>query len=83
MTLTQQEINRYNNWMKGLWKDINSKKSYSQKKYLQQLHNMPRRNCCCDNNRDNYYAPNYHNNYYSSNNVYITGNNLGKVGYLF
>ena len=26
MTLTQQEINRYNNWMKGLWKDINSKK---------------------------------------------------------
>lgn len=89
MTLTQEEINRYKDWMEGLWKDINSKKPYSEKKYLQQMNNIPRRKSCCDNNydnkRDNYYAnaPNYYNNYYSSNNVYITGNNVGKVGYLF
>lgn len=85
MTLTQQEINRYNNFVKGLWKDINSKKkSYSDKKYLQQLHNISKRNYYCDTNNNNCYAPNYHNNYYSSNNVNITGNNIGnKVCCLF
>ena len=60
------------------------KKSYSDKKYLQQLHNISKRNYYCDTNNNNCYAPNYHSNYYSSNNVNITGNNIGnKVCYLF
>ena len=84
MTLTQQEIEELNNWMEGLRKDIKSKKPYAKKKYLQQFHNMSKRNYYCDTNNNNCYAPNYHNNYYSSNNVNITGNNIGnKVCCLF
>lgn len=84
MSLTQQEIEEFNNWMEGLRKDIKSNKPYANKKYLQQFNNMSKRNYCCDNNRDNCYAPSYHNNYYSCNNVYITGNNIGaKVCSLF
>ena len=77
MTLTQQEINRYNNWMEGLKKDIKSNKPYAEKKYLQEFNNMSIRDCYSDSNTNNYNAPSYHSNYYSSNNVNITGNNIG------
>lgn len=78
MTLTQEEINKYNDFVDGLWKDINSKKSYSQKKFLIKLHNsVKKENSCCYNNN---YNQNYHTNSYSSNNVHITENNISGGG---
>lgn len=80
MALTQEEINKYNKFVNGLWKDINS--TYSQKKFLIKLDNSMRKvnSCCCNNN----YGQNYHTNTYSSNNVHIIENNSsGSICSLF
>jgi hypothetical protein len=86
MVLTQEKIKELEDWSNGLWNDINAHNvPYSQKKYLNELHNSVKKDDAKINNNNNNNKPNYYQNYYGSNNVQIIGNNnnVGTYGMLF
>lgn len=84
--LTKQELQEIDMLYEGLWEDMNSNKPDSEKKYLNELYAVVKRNDlkCCNCGYNNLYK-----NYYGSNNVHIIDNNGssnsngGKVGCLF
>ncbi len=67
----QREINK--EFLRELFKDINSDKKYSEKKYLQEFDNMIKKNNCNKKcNMQNNYSQEFFTNQYSSNNVHIS-----------